>query len=194
MLLHVLESPRESRAESSDSLGDVAGGAASRLRFRNDVALCAAPGGSTARSRPRIDGRRTRRVRSPCTRRASGVRYARRPSSCSPSPFRQVRCLRHMRCVRVNGTAIHCHPAGVRHFLHHSPLRPAHPAVGRPCAARATSARLTVGTAEACSSVRTDMPGHAFLHLLHDMDRDGPPPPCARPQRLRFLTVYWSFI
>ena len=85
---YVPEFPREIRAEHPDHLGDVTGGAASRLRFGNDVRLCPAPGGSAirSRSRPRIDGRR-RRVQPPGTRRAREPRYARGSSSGSPSPL-----------------------------------------------------------------------------------------------------------
>lgn len=44
----MLESSRESHAENPDRLGDVAGDAASRLRFRIDVPLCAGNGRGTA--------------------------------------------------------------------------------------------------------------------------------------------------
>lgn len=166
----MLESSRESLAEHPDSLRDVAGGAASRLRFRDDVAMRATSSCGAARSkpRPRIDGRPSC-VQSSCARRACGIRHARRLSSGSASPFRQVRRLCHVRRLRIDGAVIHRRTAGLRHALHHSPLRPAHSAVGRPCAARTPSSRLSAGTAEASfvrSSVRTGMPGYAPWPLI----------------------------
>lgn len=144
----MLESPRESHSETPDRLDDLAGGAAPRLRFRNDVPVRAVAGCGIARSRARSNGRRCGRDECVCTRRAHRTGRAFRSCPFEASSLRQVHRLRDMRLLRRHGAIVPCRGACIRSALHHRSFRPADSAVRRSCAPRATSSRLTARGAE----------------------------------------------